>query len=410
MPLLLLLVLAPSASAQSIPWTDGFGSSDYDSAWGVVATDTDVFVDGYTFGALPGASALGDADGFLRRTDASGHEVWTVQFGTAKYDAIVALGMDATGLYVTGSTTGVFPGQTKVGAEDAVLAKYDLDGNELWTVQFGTTKADFPSNVVADTTGVYVIGGTLGGFPGQHRHRRQDVFLTRFDADGNQDWTVQFGTDGFDTGYANALGPGGVFVNGFTDGRFAGQTKRGGFDAFVGLFGTDGTRSWLRQFGTERFDSAYGIVADADAVYVSGETAGHLEGPASRGETDAYVRAFSAADGSTLWTRQFGSPESDASNGLGILGNEVYAIGTTHGVLPGGTAAGGRADAYARAFDAADGDVLWTHQFGTTRAESGNWAWTVPGALYVAGSSNGTFPDGSNAGGRDAFVTRIDLP
>ena len=92
-------------------------------------------------------------------------------------------------------------------------------GNELWTVQFGTAASDFPSNVVADATGVYVIGNTLGTFPGATRRGREDVFVSRFDgATGAIDWTTQLGTRKDEFGYANALGPAGLYVNGFTDG------------------------------------------------------------------------------------------------------------------------------------------------------------------------------------------------
>ena len=408
-PLVLLLLLPSSALAQSVAWTNQFESSEADVAFGVVATETDVFVDGFTFDALPGETAIGGSDGFLRRIDDSGQELWTFQFGTRKDDYIVALGMDATGLYVTGATSGTFPGQTKLGGDDAVLAKYGFDGNELWTVQFGTEEADFPSNVVADATGVYVIGSTNGSFPGQRDRRAQDAFLTRFDAEGNQDWVVQFGSGGSDVGYANALSPAGIFVNGFTDGRLPGQSDRGEMDAFVSLFASDGTRLWLRQFGTKRLDLGLGIVADPTAVYVSGQTYGHFRGFTSSGDGDAFVRRFSAADGANLWTHQFGTPGFDVANGLALVGTDVFAVGGTSGVMPGAVPAGGGDDAFAVALDTASGDELWTLQFGTSRSEVGNWAWAVPGALYAPGATGGTFAGETRSGSQDAFVTRINL-
>ena len=408
-PLVLFLLLPSSALAQSVAWTDQFGSSEYDVAWGVVATETDVFVDGYSWGALPGQTAIGGSDGFLRRVDDSGQEIWTIQFGTRKDDFIVALGMDATGLYVTGSTSGTFPGQTKLGGADAVLAKYDFDGNELWTVQFGTDEIDSPSNVVADATGVYVIGTTDGAFPGERDRRAQDAFLTRFDAEGNQDWVVQFGSRGSDVGYANALSAAGIFVNGFTDGRLPGETDRGEMDAFVGLFASDGTKLWLRQFGTRRVDVGLGIVADPKTVYVSGQTGGHFRGFTSSGGDDAFVRSFSATDGASLWMHQFGTAEFDAAYGLALVGTDVYAVGGTSGVMPGAVGTGGRSDAFAVALATASGDELWTLQFGTSRSEVGNWAWAVPGALYVPGATGGTFAGETRSGSQDAFVTRINL-
>jgi hypothetical protein len=404
-----LALLVPAvAHAASVGWVDEFGTSESEVAWGVAVQGTDVYVDGWTSGELPGQTSAGLADGYVRRVDATGNEVWTRQFGTSEDDFIVALAVDATGVYAAGSTSGTLPGQTKVGGSDAILVKYDLDGNELWTVQFGTDSADFPSNVVVDATGVYVVGNTYGTFPGQTNRGDADVFLTRFDAAGTQDWTVEFGSRRWDTGYANALGPAGVFVDGFTGGGLPGQRDRGDLDAFVGLFTTGGDRIWLKQFGTREADFGFGIVADATGVWVSGDTYGSLGGQESRGTPDAFVRGFAASDGSVLWTKQFGTREYDGSYGLAVLGTEVYAVGATDGRFPGQTDLG-RSDAFVRAFDAVTGTTAWTLQFGTGKFDAANWAWAANGALYVSGVTEGTFSGQTNEGGSDAFAARIDL-
>jgi hypothetical protein len=404
-----LILLVPTvAHAASVGWVDEFGTPEYEVAWGVAVQGTDVYVDGWTSGELPGQTSAGLSDGYVRRIDATGNEVWTRQFGTSENDFIVALAVDATGVYATGSTDGTFPGQTQVGGSDAILVKHDLDGNELWTVQFGTDSADFPSNVVVDATGVYVVGNTYGTFPGGTNRGDSDVFLARFDTDGTQDWTVQFGTRRWDIGYANALGPAGVFVDGYTDGGLPGQRDRGDLDAFVGLFTTGGDRTWLKQFGTRGTDFGYGIAADATGVWVSGETSGSFPGHESRGTPDAFVRGFSASDGSVLWTKQFGTREYDGSYGLAVLGGEVYAVGTTEGGFPGQTDLR-RSDAFVRAFDAVTGTTAWTLQFGTGQWDGANWCWAANGALYISGATAGAFAGQTNEGSSDAFAARIDL-
>ncbi|MCH8282423.1 MAG: SBBP repeat-containing protein, partial [Chloroflexi bacterium] len=84
---------------------------------------------------------MGDADAYLRKYDGHGKEIWTQQFGTESEDHATGVTADGAGnLYVVGLTRGVFPGYTGlVGIDyDAYLRKYDGDGNELWTRQFGT--------------------------------------------------------------------------------------------------------------------------------------------------------------------------------------------------------------------------------------------------------------------------------
>ena len=53
------------------------------------------------------------------------------------------VGTDGLGnAHVVGYTDGEFPGQTSSGSTDAFVRKYDANGNEVWTRQFGTSAQD----------------------------------------------------------------------------------------------------------------------------------------------------------------------------------------------------------------------------------------------------------------------------
>ena len=47
------------------------------------------------------------------------------------------------------------------------MRKYDNNGNEVWTTQFGTSGDDIALGISVDRTDVYVIGYTDGTLPGQ---------------------------------------------------------------------------------------------------------------------------------------------------------------------------------------------------------------------------------------------------
>lgn len=407
--LLVLAMLVPSAAlAQSTAWVQQFGTSKYEEAWAPLVTADAVYVSGWTGGTLPGQTSAGGDDGFVRAYDLDGNQLWTSQFGTDAYDHAWALAYDGTGLYVTGVTEGVFPGQATAGGSDAFVAKFDLDGTLLWATQLGTKRFDLGSNVVADATGVFVVGSTSGAFPGQTKVGANDVFQARLDADGNLDWVVQFGSLEDDFGFVNVIGPQGIYVNGYTFGKM-GASQRGGYDAFVALFRVDGTMVWLRQFGTRQNDFAYGLAADASGVYVTGETDGRLKGETDRGGIDAFARLLSPVDGSTIWTHQFGTSGNDSSYGAFVSGGELYAVGATSGAF-GDQVSAGSGDAFVQAIDAATGAKVWTHQFGTDRSDSAYSDWVAGGAVYVVGVTYGAFDGFQKAGSGDAFVTRIDLP
>jgi uncharacterized protein (TIGR03437 family) len=256
-------------------WSRQFGTSEDDAARGVAADASGVYVVGETRGALRGASA-GAADVFVRKYDPNGNVLWTRQFGGPEDDQATSAAVDATGLYVAGWVSGALPGQTSAGGAgdvDAFVRKYDFNGNELWTRQFGTADADNAYGIAADSSGIYVTGDTVGELVS--RIGGTDVFLRKYDASGNAVWTRQFGTDTTDGGgYGGAVAvhSSGVYVASQTTGTFPGQTRFGGlWDAFVQKFDLNGNPQWTRQFGTANDDWSYGIAVGGQWVYVTGQ-------------------------------------------------------------------------------------------------------------------------------------------
>ena len=142
--------VVPSAPGD-IDWVRQFGSTVGASAqFGTVAVDSDgnAYLAGQAAGSIPGQTGAGDFDACVRKYDAAGNELWTRQFGTPNRDSVRAVAVDASGVYVAGFVTfGALPGQTAGGGQDAFLRKYDAAGNELWTRQFGTATVDAANGV-----------------------------------------------------------------------------------------------------------------------------------------------------------------------------------------------------------------------------------------------------------------------
>lgn len=66
------------------------------------------------------------------------------------------------------------------GRNDAYVRAYDLDGNELWTQQFGTQGRDLAAGVGADSSGnLYAAGGTEDALLGWTNEGGADAFLVK---------------------------------------------------------------------------------------------------------------------------------------------------------------------------------------------------------------------------------------
>ena len=334
-------VFAGGAAGQEFIWVRQFGSSGYEYVYGLCGDSSGVYVAGCTYGALPGQTSPGGGDAFVRKYDGDGTEVWTKQFGSSGDDYAFGLCGDSTGVYVAGLTYGGLPGWTSAGAWDAFVRKYDLNGNELWTSQFGSSANEYASGLYGDSSGVYVAGQTYGALPGQTSAGEWDAFVRKYDLNGNELWTRQFGTSGDERGLGLYGDSSGVYVAGQTYGALPGQTSAGGGDAFVRKYDGDGTEVWTKQFGSSRSEFVYGLCGDSSGVYVAGCTYGALPGQTSAGgEEDAFVRKYDL-NGNELWTRQFGSSGDDYAVGLWGDSSGVYAAGFTDAALPGQTSAGG---------------------------------------------------------------------
>jgi hypothetical protein len=394
-------------SLGTVVWTSQFSSFSpaFGSAQAMVAADGSVYVAGYTDGVLPGQTGAGGRDAFVRKYDPAGNELWTRQFGSTARDEAVALAVDASGVYVAGLTLGTLPGQTSGGFVDAFVRRYDAAGNELWTIQFGTSSADVASGVAVDASGVYVVGNTDGTFPGQTSSGDSDAFVRKYDLAGNEIWISQFGSAGSDLGNGVAVDASGVYVAGRAGDALPGQVSAGLDDAFVRKYDANGNVVWTSQFGSGGPDTAFGVVADGSGVYVAGRAGDALPGQVSAGLDDAFVRKYDA-NGTELWTHQFGTLGVDVALGVAADASGVYVAGETNATLS-GQASTGDQDAFVRKYDAA-GNVVWTRQFGTSGSDTAHGVAVDASGVYVAGETSGIFPGQAGSGGRDAFVAKLN--
>jgi len=402
--------LGPAGVADTDPrvpgkyqWTRQFGTSETDFGRSVAVNASGVYVTGSTAGDLPGWNSQGNDDVLVRAYDHTGKHRWTRQFGTSGWDEGRGVAVNASRLYVVGYTDGALPGETHLGGQDVFVRAYDSAGKHRWTRQFGTNFTDEGLGVATNASGVYVVGYTGGALPGQARRGELDVFVRKYDHSGKHQWTRQFGTSESELGWGVAVDASGVYVTGHTLGAFPGWTNRGDTDVFVRKYDHSGKHQWTRQFGTDGRDMGKGVAVDASGLYVVGYTGGALPGQAHRGELDVFVRKYDHS-GNHQWTRQFGTSTSDYGEGVAVNTSGVYVTGLTAGALPNQTHRGGN-DVFVRSYTHA-GAHRWTRQFGTSSSEEGSGIATGAAAVYVTGYTLAALPGQTHQGVWDVFLRK----
>lgn len=401
MVLLAFLLFALSLQAQDLSWVRQFGSNLLDRGRGVYTDGKAHYVAGDT--TVSGTHL----DAFLRKYDGQGSLQWARTFGTdAAPDGAFAVAGEDASIYVVGFVSGALPGQTALGQLDAYVRKYDSNGNVVWTRQFGTAGNDAALAVAVDDGAVYVGGFTTGTFAGATSAGGTDAFVARFSAQGSQVWVSQFGSSAVDQIYGVAADKqGGVAVVGVTSGTLSGSNS-GLSDAFVRrVNASTGAALWTQQFGSTLVDAASAVAADRTGIYVGGYSNGALTSAPNAGGSDAFVRRYTLS-GTADWTRLIKTATDDDVTGLALAGGGLYASGSTSTALPGEKSAG-LMDAFVRRFEC-DGSADWTLQFGSAGNDSARAISVKNSKIAVAGVTDGQFRGQTAAGLGDAFLARID--
>jgi hypothetical protein len=164
-----------------VAWTRQFGTIGDDVATAVAAFKQRVFVGGTTTATFADQEAAGGLDAFVQAMGSDGSEAWTDQFGTAADDDAAAIVALKSGVYVVGSTLGALTtGPGLLGETDVFASRYQRKaGAPIWTMQLGTIDYDRAYGAAIDATSLYVTGTTHGVFEGQANAGDRDAFLLR---------------------------------------------------------------------------------------------------------------------------------------------------------------------------------------------------------------------------------------
>jgi subtilisin family serine protease len=285
-------------------WKQVFSSQVIFADMGDYATGVDIdntgniYVAGNTWGSFDPTKPwprIPHQNAFIAKYDTNGNQVWIKDFGTDKDENVRAVTTDNAGnSYIVGHTSGSLG--VRVDGVDAFIAKYDTNGNQVWLRQFGTLASDAAYGVKVDSGGnnIYVTGSTRGNLNGNNNSGGADNFVVKYDSKGNQLWTNQFGTVDSENLLGVSLDKNGdIYVAGQTKGSLDGNTNAGNYDIFVTKLDSNGVRSWSQQLGTAGEEIVYKLlIDDANNIYITGSASGSLEGQPNAGSSDAVLLKY----------------------------------------------------------------------------------------------------------------------
>ncbi|HEY4055274.1 MAG TPA: hypothetical protein VGM39_01655 [Kofleriaceae bacterium] len=274
-------------------WVWNIGGINSDGANTVAATPDGGWIVGGSFSdwvdfGVAQYKTRGGTDAMLIKLKGTGEIEWVKQFGGAYQDYIAHVAVDAKGNIIV---QGQFKDISDWGGEklkagggsdyDVVLAKYDLNGDHLWSQRFGNGFNDVAGGVTVDPSGFITMVGSF-------------------------DKSASFGK-GDD------------------------HTSAGESDIFVARFDPAGTLQWARTYGADREDIASGVATDANGNTVTTgwfqQTVDFGRGPlTSKGNKDIFALKLDVT-GATVWAERFGDKDHDQGRSVALdsKGNSYVA-------------------------------------------------------------------------------------
>lgn len=427
---LLLTLRPPTAGAQapSFSWSvqvggalDQSGSSiAVDSAGNLYASG--IFAGTATIGGVV-LSSQGQRDAFLAKYDATGRLLWARSVGGSQDDFIYGLGVDGAGnCYISGLFTGAanfgnyaLTNKFDPFGQNAFLAKYDGGGNAVWVRQISGSRNNAAIGLAVDPAGNSYLTGDFAGTANfgstalSTRTGDNDIFVAKYDTNGDLIWVRQAGSPFNDTGIRITLDrDGNCFVAGiFTETAQFGAislTSTNLSDTFLAKYDAAGLVLWVKQIqrSTTHF-AALDVAADsAGNSYLTGGFAGiaifGADLLASAGNDDFFVAKYDSA-GNLVWLQRGGGPGDDEAIRVSVdSSGNAYLLGTFSGTASIGSDALtslGDTDLFVAKYDPS-GKVLWAARAGGTSNESAQGlALNLSGNCYLSGAFSNMVSFGS---------------
>ncbi len=248
----------------------------------------------------------GGYDAFLVKFSGNGSRLWGTYYGGEKGDWCYSSAVDSDeNIFITGRTLSttkiVSPNcfqQSLNSGDDGFLAKFNKDGNRIWSTYYGGNNNEFIYACATDSQNDVFIGGSSGSdslvtTTGSHQHNLassgiSDALLAKFDKNGNRLWSTFYGGNKTET-IRNIVTDrnNNVYICGTTESnnRIATQGAfntnfccNGASSSFLAKFNPFGRLEWGTYYGGATSNGgrneAYSCTVDLlGNIYLSGATA-----------------------------------------------------------------------------------------------------------------------------------------
>lgn len=219
------------------------------------------------------------------------------------------------------------------GKNDLFIVKYNSSGDVLWAKSIGGSEYEFAFSVTTDLNGNVLVTGNfyspLISFDSITLNNTTpstsaDIFLAKFDTNGNVIWAKSAGGENLEIPYSVATDANGnIFITGFS---LSNAIDYGSYhlpnlhpnDIFIAKYDNNGNIVWAKSVGGTTYDYSHSITVDVNGDIL---VAGNFTSPtitfdtialSNTGLADIFLAKYDN-NGSVLWVKSAGGGNTDVA-------------------------------------------------------------------------------------------------
>ncbi len=274
---------------------------------------------------------------------------------------------------------------------------YKADSNSVNNVSISSTADEYDAKIFVDEEGnIYVTGTTTGSFGEYPNNGLNDIFISKFNNNLEQQWIIVYGNSGNEFATDIHVFENKIFVSGNIDGEVD-------IDGIILKYDLNGY--YIREQFYENFDFNDFV----NAIDVDNEGNLYTTGEIKISETTSKIsitkfNIFLEKE----WTKEYGDSGINTANDIKFFAGNLYISGNTTSPDFFGNVNSGLNDAFIMIVDNVHN--ITAKLIGSENDDYANKLFiNTYGDIYIYGNTNGSLYENSSMGGSDVFFAKYNF-
>lgn len=309
----------------NIQWMKNYGGQGFDKPSSVIKAPDGSIILLYNSRSADSKSNFGGTDCFVVKLSSNGNIIWLKSIGGVADDYGKSIIGDGTGgFYIVGNTLSDFDNHKNIALPDAWLVHINNIGEVLWNKTFGGIHADYFNTIMKHENQLFIVGNSDSKLGQLSNNGSKNAWILATDLDGNEVWSKTYGSSKKDElndlvldDNQNILSVGYTFEN-------------GNKDIFLVKTNIEGDLIWEKKLGGTGIDETVSVFIHQNKIYLWSNTSSSNGDFETELEGSNTVLSEIDNNGNIEWNTFFGGSQEDVINDATFNENgDLFALGFT---------------------------------------------------------------------------------